>query len=209
MDMTTKYHQHLQFDLLYPQEICRPLLFTAHLLLLITATSFYYEFYLLGALIACMYVTSLLHWRYPKKNSFFRYLDIFTVCASAICSTYTAFLFTTEIVIIWLAGVLMVILAYSVNAVLYYYQIDKPNRIIMEMFKENPSYKYVPVNTHFSQQSLFKRIFHLQPTYPETDDRQFAFRRSIIIHMVGVHMLITFLSISLLIKGDFDMKNQQ
>jgi hypothetical protein len=209
MEVTTKYHQHLQFDLLCPQTICKPLLFTSHLFLLITATAFYYEFYLLGTLIACMYITSLLHWKYPKKISCFRYLDIFTVCAAFSCATYTAFLFTTEIAMIWTSAVLMIILIFIGNAVLDYYQIDKPNAKLVEMFKENPSYKYVPENTHFSQKTLFKRIFHLQPTYPETDVRHFAFRRSIFIHMICVHVIPTILAVSLLIKGDFDMKNQQ
>jgi hypothetical protein len=209
MEVTTKYHQHLQFDLVCPQEICRPLLFTAHLFLMVTMTAFYYELYILGTLVTCMYVTSLLHWRYPKKKSYFRYIDIFAVCSCFTYSSYVALLYTTEIVIIWSSVVLMVIIAYSGNSVLNYYQIDKPNTIIMEMFKEVPSYKYVPENTHFSQKNLFKRIFHLQPTYPETDDRHFAFRRSICIHMICVHVIPTFLAISLLIKGNFDIKNQQ
>jgi len=98
-----------------PPDVCRPLLYSSQLFLFITATAFYYHFYLLGTLILGMYMTSMLHWTYPDSIAL-RYVDMSMVFASFSCATYIAFLFTKEIATVWCTAVGMILFVFLGNA---------------------------------------------------------------------------------------------
>jgi len=88
----TQYPQHDDPDVIIPDGVARPLVVSAHLLLVTAGISVFRDsrYDLAGVLIA-VYITSILHWSAPRFSSYSRRADYLAVFAAIAYGTFVSF----------------------------------------------------------------------------------------------------------------------
>ena len=211
------YEEHLDFEMLTPTRLCKPLLLTAHLFLPITAIAVYKGFYVLSCFCFPVYLTSLWHWHNPKTSSLARKADTITVLCAFCYGTYTTFLLQREITILWCSTAVFQLCVFSINYVLFLHQVEKPDTVVQMYIKEKLKHKdvgdhfdcyesFIDEHKHYFESSDSKmtvqNYINLHPTWPMTRERQNAYYRGVYIHMVCIHIIPCVLAIYCLIVGE-------
>ena len=117
------------------------------------------------------------------------------------------------ITILWCCTVVFQACVFAVNYILFLYQVKKPNIIVQDYIKEKLMYKdngteldlynsFIDEHKHYFESLDNKSYINLQPTWPMTREREHAYRRTVKIHMVCVHIIPCLLAIYCLIFGE-------
>ena len=209
--MNRDYEDHLDFKMLTPKRLTKPLLLTAHIFIPIVAIAIWKGFYVLACFLFPIYFTSLWHWSDPKITSWARTIDVIAVLSGLCCSTYTSFLLQREITILWCTTVLFQAFIFAVNYFLFLNQVEKPNIIVQDYIKEKLKDdgieldfydSFIDEHKHYFESVDNKSYINLQPTWPMTREREHAYCRTVNIHMVCVHIIPCLLAIYCLIFGE-------
>ena len=133
---------------------------------------------ILGGFMLGLYLTSFMYWKDPNDHSVAHRVDKVMVYAAIIFSTYAMYYTSTLVLTIWLVIISLCGIVYTVNEVLYHYQVCVPNNIL----KSNPEYEIPNKQTG-------ARYFSLEPTWCQTEEREYAYYRYTLTHGIGVHLL--------------------
>ena len=106
-------------DVVIPELIARPLVVSAHLLLIVAVVAAVYHFWILFAVALFVYITSILHWRKPRFSTIERKFDFIAVAANIIYGTIFAMsLNGVEYKIIYFVGLFVIGVFFITNEVL-------------------------------------------------------------------------------------------
>jgi hypothetical protein len=134
--------------------------------------------------IGLLYITTMLHWSAPYKKGWIRAIDITMVWSTFLTvGRYIYYNVDPAYHIHCIIHFFIVMCAHFVNETLYYYQITE-KVYLPEIKKEDQIVKYHPFH-----------YFSLRYTYPNTIERENAYKRSIFTHCAFVHIWMS-LSIS-------------
>lgn len=144
---------------------------------------------ILGLVLVILYTTSFTHWTHPLFYTFSHYADLFMVFVSISYGTYAMYCTSKLVFTIWAVCLLATTIIFITNEVLYYYQVKIPKNIL----ESDPGY-IVPVaepikNSEKTLAYQWNRYFSLKPTWPHTNEREYAYYRSTITHAFGVHLI--------------------
>jgi hypothetical protein len=186
------YEDHLDFKTLTPSRLCKPLMLTAQLFFPMGATALWKGYYSLSCFLFPVCFTSVWHWHDPKTSSWARTLDITAVLSAFCYGTYTSFQMPPQITTLWCSTALFQACVFSINALLFSHQVEKPNALILAAYNEEKKddenlldwYK----NT-FVDECKPKLESSTWSTWPMTRERELAYCRGVYIHMVCVHII--------------------
>jgi len=200
------YYLHDQYDSQIPATISWIGVLTSHIYLFIA-----FPFLLckqlilqrLGVLLIILYTTSIIHWQHPLYQSVGYYADLFMVFVTICYGTYATYYTSKLVFTIWMVCLSICTIIFITNEILYYWQVIIPKNIL----KSNPDFIYTDTFTNATTTvtnenteskvikntetigSEIKRYFSLEPTWPRTQAREYAYYRSTITHGIGVHLL--------------------
>jgi len=101
-----KYLQHDDPDVIIPDKISRPLVISAHLLLVTAGVSVFRDKrYDLASVLLAVYITSIFHWSAPRFSSISRRADYLAVCTAVSYGTYVSTTLELELTLVWCIGV--------------------------------------------------------------------------------------------------------
>jgi len=167
---------------------------------------------LFGCTLLALYVSSIIHWRYPMFDSLIHYIDFFFVIENTASATYILYTLSNTAFTIWIVNVSVAFPIFIMNEILYYYQVKVPKNIL----RKDPTFKPIAKNliskiskTDSTESNdvvkwtdHFQNYFSLEPTWPNTPEREYAYYRSVITHAIFIHGLtggIAGISVSLII----------
>jgi hypothetical protein len=197
------YKQHNDFDIIIPEHISCIGIFSAHIFLVASIVAFINKFNMLSPFIFIVYITSLFHWNCPKYSGYTRTIDIIAVLTSLVYGTVTSFTIPLFYTYIWCFGISFSILIFAINEYIYYYQVkivqdaiftkdlDKIKAIILSICKKN-KYNYQYKHKH---KNLISIYFSIDPTIPNTENREKAYIRNTLTHVIAIHFLPGILAI--------------
>jgi hypothetical protein len=139
---------------------------------------------LIGCNLLVLYITSILHWKYPMFDSWIHYIDFIFVVGNVTYATYVVYTLSNLVFTIWVVNISTAFSIFLINETLYYYQVKNPKNIL----RNDPEYK-IPESTTQIQLNPIQKYFSLQPTWPNTPQREYAYYRSTITHGLLVHGL--------------------
>lgn len=183
------YEDHLDFETLTPSRLCKPLMLTAQLFFPMGATALWKGYYTLSSFLFPVCFTSVWHWHDPKTSSWARTVDIIAVLSAFCYGTYTSFQMPPQITTLWCSTALFQACVFSINALLFSHQVEKPNALILAAYikekKDDENLLDWYKNT-FVDEKLESSIWS---TWPMTRERELAYCRGVYIHMVCVHII--------------------
>lgn len=212
------YDDHLDTECVKPDRLCRALLISAHIYLGVSYFSWTRDLYGLCAANFLLYLTSLWHWHRPRKTAIARKVDIFVVLSTIIYGTVYAFLWS-NITFLWLCCLFVLTVGYITNAIVTYYRceltdaylLDKKISVKNDRFDVDEYYSFInnsddktlpPVNSLLFR--ILSTIFNLEPTWPMTEEREWANKCDVYTHGVIAHLLPGGLAIFCLLVGRED-----
>jgi hypothetical protein len=172
------FKQHNDSDVIIPDDISSYLVVSAHLLLLNCIVALVYSLYVLGALLLCVYLTSIIHWRKPRFSSIWRSIDYIFVAGTIGYGTYLSTTLSVAYMITWLVGLSVVGLIFATNETAYYLQIGK---------------------TPLGDEEESARGVLLPYAPPNTPEREWVFLRTAFVHLVCVHVLANALTLAIIV----------
>lgn len=212
-----KYEDHLDFTMLTPSRLSKPLMITSQLFLPIGLVAVRKGFYGLSCFMFPVCFTSIWHWHDPKTSSTARTVDIMAVFSAFCYGTYTSFLLQREITILWcLTGVFQACI-FSANYVLCLYKVEKPDAIVQAYVKErlisgeyNDRFDcyahFIDEHKHHFESSdneiTMMNCINLRPTWPMTRERELVYNIGVYVHMVCIHIIPCSLAIYCLVVGE-------
>ena len=123
---------------------------SAHLFLIPCAVTFARGAWFLGAAAACVYLTSVLHWRHPRFSSIYRVLDYAAVLAAiTTASVYALLSASLTWKLVWFCGFAAVAACFVVNELLYYKAMRRPFKSCLQrdwLFKRTVGVHLVAVH---------------------------------------------------------------
>ena len=181
--------QHDDPDVVIPDHLCWPLLFSSHLLLGTAILAALYSYWVLFGVNVFVYITSILHWRAPRFSTIERKLDYIAVITNIIYGTIFALSCRTlTYKIIWFAGLFVIGVFFISNETTFYVQVMKNplGSDIHEKVIERDSEKAC-----------------CPATKPNTEEREWVYTRTVWIHLLCVHVLGNALAM-IIITGKHD-----
>jgi hypothetical protein len=165
------FKQHTHPVILIPQHISRVALCSVQFILFIFYLAYIYEYNRLCVLLSGLYVSSMLHWNKVQYQGIIKTTDIIFVNSVFIHVTVfdcKRFIHPYK----WYITAIISIFAFILNEYLFYHQVLK---------YKNKTVIYTGKYWYFS----------IDYTNPNTIEREYAYYRSTITHMVFVHVLPT------------------
>lgn len=177
-------------DLSIPTNISIYAIFSGQVFLLQIFISWMREQYAVAIFSSMLYITTYLHWREPYKVGYIRTLDITMVwCSCVSIIRYIYYYVPSEFHYYCLIHFGIVICWHTINEILYYYQITeqiylpkKDESFVVRTPEDNYGCLYLYLKREI------QRYFSLEYTFPNTDEREYAYRRSIVTHCFFVHI---------------------
>ena len=219
LDSTSLYKHHDTYEPQIPPHISIICVATAHLYLIPGILFLFCKqplVMLFGCSLIALYISSITHWRYPMFDSYIHYIDFFWVIENGIYATCILYTFSNTTFTIWMVNGSFALPIFIMNEILYYYQVKIPKNIL----RNDPDFKptkssnlnlnltLTPIlDSNDSKDSsvwckYFQNYFSLEPTWPNTPEREYAYYRSVITHAIFIHGLtggIAAISIALII----------
>ena len=161
-------------DLIMPKHISRYAYYSATFFLLNSLLAFYFKYYISCILLAIVYTTTLLHWSEVKKVSTIKIIDIVFVFLTI--ANWTLFDLKRIHPLernIWYTTLIIMCIAFTLNEILFYYQVLKH------------SDKYVENGVPYKKWHYFT----FEYTNPNTKSRNLSYYRSAFTHLFIVHIL--------------------
>lgn len=207
-------------DIIIPMRLSWYLVASAHLLLLNCIVSLVYAvryqwtaLFGVSALCFLLYITSVVHWREPRFSSIARRLDYVAVLSTVTYASYVAATLTQTYIVVWFAGMGVVACVFAVNEYLYYFQVmRRPDGGCSGAFigcgsgvaaASGGSGKISFDDSAPNSRTLGAcggRLF-LQ-THQGTEEREWVFRRTMVVHLVCVHVLANGLALAVIVGGE-------
>jgi hypothetical protein len=182
------YKHHDTYEPQIPPHISIICVATAHLYLMAGILYLFCKqplVIMLGYSLIILYITSILHWKYPMFDSWIHYIDFIMVIENAGCATYVIYTFSNFAYTILIVNISTAFFVFIVNETLYYYQVKIPKIIL----RNDPEFTIPDSNMNTLQLNPFQKYFSLEPTWPNTPQREYAYYRSTITHGFFVHGL--------------------
>ena len=167
------FKQHTDTIILIPQHISRNAFVSIQFILLVWYLAYIYEYNRLLYLLSGLYISSMLHWNRVQYRGIVKTVDILFVNGTfAHVSIFDIHRFMREHWSLWYSTVIVCAIVFAGNEYLFYHQVLKYNnkRVVY-----NGMYWY----------------FSLDYTNPNTIERELAYYRSTITHMIFIHILPT------------------
>jgi hypothetical protein len=142
-------------------------------------------FIIIGCNLLALYISSVIHWKYSMFDSVIHYVDFVLVIDNVVYTTYVLYTFSNLVFTIWIINISVAFFIFIINEILYYYQIKVPKNIL----RNNPTFKMNDSNMKLLELNHFQKYFSLEPTWPNTPQREYAYYRSTITHGLFVHGL--------------------
>ena len=172
-----KYIEHDHEVVLIPRHISRIGVYTCHIILFSSIISCMYKYYILSILESCLYLTSILHWRKIKHGGIERKLDVFCVILTLSHATYISLQMPLFYTSIWCINLTCSSIIYVKNEYLFFYQVLQFYNKKIQNY--NKSFDY----------------FSVEYTNPHTYEREMAYYRNVITHVVFLHIGLCLVSI--------------
>lgn len=168
------YLQHTDPLICVPQHISRYGIYSGHLFLLSAIGNYAYNHKSLALISTSLYITTMLHWYKIKNTGLIKTIDIATsIIAISSITFYDSSFFCYEHRIIWCFSAFVSIVVYLINTHIYFYQQQYNSSYC---FIENEPYRY----------------FSLKYTRPNTLHRELAYKYSVFIHIIFLHVNLVF-----------------
>jgi hypothetical protein len=161
---------HNNNEITIPQHISIWGVISAYTFIITSIVSYSKDLKFLSIHFLMLYLTTISHWIYPKKKGFIRNLDIFTVVTLKIHGTYESLFLDNHYKYLWFSTFLLSASMFFFNEFLYYHQITKYNKLNNNKI----------ITIHF---------FSLIPTRPNTKEREYAYKRSTLTHIIFIHII--------------------
>ena len=212
MDAPTEYSaaqqerflQHDDPDVIIPDRLALPLLVSSHLLLVTSIVSIVYGRYVLSAVVFFVYVTSVLHWREPRFSSWFRILDYIAVATSVGYGCYVATTLQRPYELAWFIGLSCVVAPiFITNETFYYIQVMKDptgkNTIHLDNDQSTKDHTDTVSSASITIEDGEVPCCSYQPTKPFTEHREWVYKRTMLVHLICVHVFANALALTLVI----------
>ena len=111
------FHQDDDSDIVIPDRIALPLVFSSHLLLVTSIVSIRYKDYGIFAVTLFLYFTSVFYWHKPRFSRKARILDYFAVFVAIAYGSYYASTLSSKYTIIWFCGLIFIGIIFVTNEV--------------------------------------------------------------------------------------------
>ncbi len=175
---------YMNNNIAVPPHISKIGVYTCHSFVVNALAAYYYKLYTLFILLLLLYITSFLHWKNMKKDGIIRNVDIITSIATIIKITkYDSYHFESKRWI-WLITISLSVFTFIINNMLFYNQVLKFSDKIIEY-----------------PEKVQHTIFSLVYTNPNTNEREKAYYRSVIIHCISIHFIPSIACIYAAITG--------
>ena len=108
-------------DVIIPDRIARPLVISAHLLLVTSILSFWLQVWAMGVSALLVYITSILHWSAPRFSGWPRIADYLAVGAAIITACVIVITeASSETQVVWFVGLAFIGVGFTSNESRYY-----------------------------------------------------------------------------------------
>jgi hypothetical protein len=167
-------------ELSMPKNISKYGVCTGHIFLLNMLLAYSKSQFMVAFVLGTLYITTILHWREPYKKGWIRKLDVTMVWTTfVVLSYYICFYINPAYHTHCFCHFCIVIFVNYVNETLDYYQINEKVYLpeIKEKEEDQVNVRYHPFHS-----------FSLRYTYPNTMERENAYKRSVFIHCAFVHL---------------------
>ncbi len=178
----TQFKQHDDDDVVIPDHISFNLVVSAQLLLINGILAIVYGLYIMGFLLAVVWLTSILHWYRPRFSSPRRIIDYVAVAAVIGYGTYLSTTLALAYMLVWLVGLAVIAVIFVCNESAFYLQVGK-----------------TPLGDSSSDTSSVILGVSLDYTTPNTMEREWVYRRTAYIHLFCVHVLANALALAIII----------
>lgn len=176
--------QHDDDDVIIPDRHAVLLVWSAQLLLLSAIFAFVYDYLIMGGLLLFVWATSIWHWRAPRFSSNARIMDYLAVASSVLYGSYLAVtLRSRTFTLIWFLGLAIIGVIFSCNEYAYYVQCG---RDVLGCEEEGDK----------GGEDNFLGLPYC-PKY--THSREWVYRRTVLVHMVCVHIAANVLALTIII----------
>lgn len=190
------FEQHDDKDVIIPDKIAFPLFVSSHLLLVTSIVCAAYHVWTFFVVLFIVYLTSINHWRAPRFSSWARRFDYVAVFASIAYGSYYATTLSISNKLIWFIGIIFVAIIFSCNEYLYYYQVMKTISGDMQHEYDNDV-----VKSNFTSDDR-ETTFMFYPTKPNTIERENVYKRTVIVHLVCVHVFANALAMTIIVRSN-------
>lgn len=163
-------------ELSIPKNISKYCVYTGQIFLFNMFLAYSKKLLLIASALIILHITTTLHWKEPYKKGWIRTIDITTVWTTFVILSYYIYYhvdpyYHTQC----LLHFCFVIFIYVLNETLYYYQVTE--KVYLPEIKKEDQTQYHPFH-----------YFSLRYTYPNTIERENAYKRSVFTHCVFVHL---------------------
>lgn len=207
----SKFTQHEDFDVIIPDRIARPLVWSAHLLLVTAFTSgFVKNRWDLAATLVAVYITSILHWSRPRFSSWARLADYTAVTVAVTYGTWVSTTLLPIYTYIWGMGIGLVGCVFAANETLYYMQVMKlpsgsDSAVGGAVYVEDRPKVVATANVTVTPPATVAPpadsvCFCLQVTYANTQQREDVYKRTVFVHLFCVHIFANALAMTIVLS---------
>ena len=191
------FEQHDDPDVIIPDNTARPLVFTAHLLLANAILAICFGHTGLFIVLLFVYLTSIWHWSKPRFSSLARRVDYFAVFTAVFYGSFYLLynlrntLHYKYYCIVWFTGLGITTVIFVCNESSYYLQVMKlPSGSSMTNYSELDEI----------QLDLTNCYGYLAPTFPNTPEREFVYKRVVFVHLLCIHVFTNILACILILQ---------
>jgi len=167
------FKQHTDNIVLIPQHISRIAFISVQFILFVCYLAYIYEYNRLFVLLFGLYVSSILHWNKVQYEGIVKTIDILLANGVILHVTiFDCYRYSKSHRFLWYNTVFITVSAFIINEYLFYHQVLKNKN----------------KNVQFTNKYWY---FLLDYTNPNTMNRELAYYRSTITHMIFIHILPT------------------
>jgi hypothetical protein len=192
---TTTFDQHDDPDVIIPDLIARPLVYSAHLLLINAIVALVFYNYGLFAVLLFVYFTSIWHWSAPRFSALARRVDYFAVFVAIFYGSFyvsynmkqqeseQAYL---DYLLVWFVGLAVICVVFVCNESSYYIQVMK-----------------LPSGSSTGEDSTIGCVdtsVLLPATKAHTPERDWVYKRTVYVHLLCIHVFANALAFVLIIS---------
>lgn len=173
-------------DVIIPFALARPLVASSNMMLGTAIVAMTVHEFVLAAAAVFVWATSILHWSAPRFSSWRRKLDYIAVASLIVVGSVLAIAPSRSFAWarFYFIGLAAVSIIFGTNEALYYIQLQR-----------------YPTGGHYSSGGAICGVGCLASAPPGTAARQWAYRRTVWVHLLCVHVLSSTLACTLLWYG--------
>lgn len=171
----SSFEQHDDRDVVLPDRIAMILLCSAQTFLTASIVAAVYKRYGLFSVLFIVYFTSVWHWHRPRYSSFARKADLLAVATAISYASYVASTLSITYILIWSCGISLVAIIFALNEFIFFMRVLK----------------------NFHGPGNAKN--NVWATFPNTAERECAYKINAWVHCVGVHCIAAGLSMAIVI----------